>query len=92
MTQERYDYLLSLRYTGELEKDQKLFKELFNWERKALRIVQLYAIDNTETIEEARKLIPRFNYEKAMEIALEHQDDKFSKAAIAYLKQSGSIY
>ena len=92
MTRERYEYLTNLRGTGELENDPKLFKELFEFERKAARIVQYYAIDNTDTIEEARKLMPQFDYNAAIEIALDNQDIKPSKAAREYLKSHGSIY
>lgn len=89
MKKERYEQLIDLRSTGELKGDD--FNELFAFERRIPRIVQLWAIDNTKTIDEAQKLIPRFDYEKVLEIAFEHQDDKFSEAATSYLKQFGSI-
>lgn len=91
MKKERYEQLVDLRSTGELEKDPELFNELFEFERKIPRIVQLWAIDNSTTIDEAIKLIPRFNHEEIVDLAIEHQNDKFSKAAKQYLKEFGSI-
>ena len=91
MTKERYEYLTSLRGTGELEKNPKLFNELFKFERKAVRIVQVYAIDNTDTIDAARKLIYGMSMEEMLNTAIEHLDIKPSKAALTYLKEFGSI-
>lgn len=91
MTKERYNYLLTLRGTGELEKDQKLFKELFEFERKAVRTVRYYAIDNFPTVKEASKYLYGLKLDEMIDLAIEHQDIKPSKAALSYLKQNGSI-